>query len=741
MLTCDSLLAQDKRGQQLFEEGRYSAVLDHYTRNYKNGLSSPDIRLMCSSMLRLGLVEDALEMTQRVYMNKPDDPDIVLAMSEALLYNKQYATAYYLLAELSEDMEFEEEDLIDVTSRAAILAEWESRQTNYKVTRLEGFNTEKNEFSLLIHEGRYIFCSSQTKEDPQAEKYDKNRKDYSSLFEASGETDEHLPFNNGSLKGRFNIGPFAFGPDGFYFTFSAKIGPGMNQLMIMRTDSEDPNMADAEKVTLIEGEYNFAHPSFSPEGDRMVFSSDMPGGYGGMDIWYSVMTPQGWSAPMNMGEIVNTEGNEVFPRLMDGELFFSSNGHPGYGGLDIFVVTDDRHREDLRNLYAPINSPFDDFGYIRIDNGSGYFTSNRPGGEGGDDIYKYEEVKIEPDQRLITGIFEMKGLPQKNVKLVLVDTEGNILEQTFTDADGVFRFNRDPSGGTYNIRLAKEEAVKEAVIFLTDSKGEKSKRLVADPFGNFTLEMLALDDYFIDYMDVKDNSLFAFNLRGQVFLNEPGDMDASTEVSMLNSNGIVQNEAKSEKEGYFQLNQVVPMDRYVFHVESGGQPVMMAILDDNDMIVNILRADETGRFYYERPYEEGEFIALYAENDELIMVEKDISIELSDILYDLNSWELNPNSRKEIDKLISLLKNNEGLRIALSSHTDCRGDRAYNEELSEKRAKEVLAYIVSNGVDPTRIEAKGLGEAEPVNSCFDGVSCTEDEHALNRRTEFRILSN
>ena len=112
-LTQPFLLAQDKRGQQLFEEGRYSAVLDHYTRNYKNGLSSPDIRLMCSSMLRLGLVEDALEMTQRVYMNKPDDPDIVLAMSEALLYNKQYATAYYLLAELSEDMEFEEEDLIE----------------------------------------------------------------------------------------------------------------------------------------------------------------------------------------------------------------------------------------------------------------------------------------------------------------------------------------------------------------------------------------------------------------------------------------------------------------------------------------------------------------------------------------------------------------------------------------------------------------------------------------------------
>ena len=227
----------------------------------------------------------------------------------------------------------------------------------------------------------------------------------------------------------------------------------------------------------------------------------------------------GWSAPINLGDVVNTAGNEVFPRLIDGQLYFSSNGHPGYGGLDIYVVTDDMHHEDIRNLYRPINTPFDDFGYFKLDESSGYFSSNRPGGEGGDDIYRYERIKVIPDPKLISGILEIEGIPQQKVKMVLLNKEGQIIEQAFTDLNGVFYFNRDPDGGNYQIRMDKleEEEVQNANLFLTDSNGRKSKKLVADENGNFNFELLAVDDYFIDYLKVEDNTLFSFTMKAMVF--------------------------------------------------------------------------------------------------------------------------------------------------------------------------------------------------------------------------------
>jgi outer membrane protein OmpA-like peptidoglycan-associated protein len=735
------LQAQDKKAKSLYEEGRYSAVLDQYTKNYRDGLESADVRLMSSSMLKLGLVEDAMAMTQQAYMTHPGDAEIGLALAEVLIYDQQYQAAAIILQDFDEDVDVDPKALMDINQRALILAEWESRQKDYEVFSLEGFNTEQNEFSLLIRDERYIFCSSQQKEDEETQKFDKNKKYYSALFEASSDIAEHLPFAEGKFQGRFNIGPFDIIGDDLYFTYSAEDGPGMNLLQILKTSASNPQVWTAEEVIPADGEFNVAHPTISHGGQRIVFASDMPGGEGGMDLWEIIMTPKGWSEPVNLGDVVNTKKNEVFPRIIDGQLYFSSNGHPGYGDLDIFVVTDDMHREDLRNLYAPINSPYDDFGYLRTGESEGYFTSDRPGGEGGDDIYKYQKRKVVADKKFITGILEIETIPQKNVKVVLVDEDGNVVEQAFTDANGVFRFNRDPNGGTYNIRLAEEAtAEKQPELFLTDAQGQKSKKLVADAFGNFTFELLALDDYFIEMMEVKDNSLFAFTLRGMVFYDEPGDVMTSIEVAMLDEKGIVQREALSTDDGIFQMQEVVPLDEYFFYAESYGQPVRLAILDDNDMIISILSPDEDGRFRYERPYEEGQFITLY-NDDELMMIDKDAKIELSDILYGLDSWTLNSSAKGELDKLIDLLKQNEGLKIELSSHTDSRGDARYNEDLSQKRAREAWSYIVGHGVDPDRIEAKGKGEEQPVNSCLDGVSCTEEEHALNRRTEFRIISN
>lgn len=735
------LLAQEKKAIEYFEQGRYNSVLEHYTRNYKKGLNPADLRLFSSSMLRLGLISDASDIIQGAFIKHPNDPDIILAMTECMIYNGDYSSAYYLLQEY-QDMEFNSSELFVLAKRAAILKQWESKESRYDVTPLNDFNTKKNEFSLYLRGEKRIFCSSQQKDEVAHEKYDKGKKEYTALYEANGDTISHTPFSNGRFKGKFNIGPFEYSKDTFYFTFSEEIRPGENQLQILFCEAESPSLDKAERVDLGIGEYSMAHPTFSKDGHRMIFASDMPGGEGGMDLYYSVSTSMGWSSPITLGDVVNTPGNEVFPRLVDGQIYFSSNGHPGYGGLDIFVVTDDMFREDLRNLYAPINSPYDDFGYLRTGESSGYFSSDRAGGKGGDDIYRYDKIKVQPDIRLISGIVEIKGIPQKNVKMILTDTKGNVLEQAYTDINGVFYFNRDPEGGVYNIRMDEEQDVVQATdLFLTNKQGRKGKKLKADADGNFAFELLALDDYYVTRMEVMDNTLFAFTLKGQLFKSNPGDLQEHYDIALIDEHGIVKKEVESTAHGFFQFDEVVPEDRYWFYIDTEDEDLKMAVLDKNDQIIDILNRDENGRYFYDRPFNEGEFISLYNEDMELVTIEKDEAINLPEILYDVNSWELKASSKEELNRLVGILKNNAGLKIELSSHTDSRGAARYNEELSSRRAREAWSYIVSHGIAPDRIVAVGKGESSPVNSCRDGVSCKEEEHAINRRTEFRILSN
>jgi outer membrane protein OmpA-like peptidoglycan-associated protein len=735
-------LAQDDRAQELFDGRRHQEVMEFYTRNYKKGLSSADLRLLSRSMLMSGLNEDALGLVQRTFLEKPNDPHIVMALIEALIFNGQYSTAYFMLEEY-EDMDFDQQELYDMAKKAAILHQWEKREASYEVTSVEAFNTPRNEFALYIEDGKRIFCSSQNEHDLLYEQHEKSRKEYTSLYQADGDTAAHKPFANGRFKGKFNVGPFDFCKDKFYFTFSDEMGQGENQLQILVCDAKNPSVANAVKAIDIPGSYSVAHPTFSGDGQRMLYSSDMPGGEGGMDLYYSVRSKTGWSSPISLGDVVNTPGNEVFPRIIDGQIYFSSSGHPGYGGLDIFVVTDDSFREDLRNLYAPINSPYDDFAYLRTGESSGYFTSNRPGGKGGDDIFYYSKRKVEPDMRLISGIMEVEGIPQQNVKVLLTDENDNIIEQAYTDINGVFYFNRDPEGGEFNIKMVPLEGqdASEVDLFLTDNQGRKSKKIKADKEGNFAFELLALDDFYADYIDVEDNTLFAIKLYGQLFHAKPGDLNIEREVALLNKRGIVRQEAESSDNGYFQFYDVVPEDRYWFYSPEIGPKLKMAMLDQGGKIIAILEQDDNGRFVYDRPYDEGEFISLYNEDMELVTVEREEAINLPDILYDHDSFELKGNSKAELDRLIGILENNEKLRIELSSHTDSRGQSRYNEDLSAKRAREAWGYIVSHGIDSDRIVAVGKGETKPINDCRDGVSCNEEEHAVNRRTEFRILSN
>jgi hypothetical protein len=188
-------------------------------------------------------------------------------------------------------------------------------------------------------------------------------------------------------------------------------------------------------------EYSVGHPCLSPDGNTFYFVSDMTGGEGGTDIWFSKKQGEDWSKPENMGPKINTPGNDMFPWISPtGVFYFASNGHPGLGGLDIFRVTSmGTEFEKVANLGYPVNSPQDDFS-LAIDEktGVGFFSSNRKGGKGDDDIYSFLQRQV------LEGLVldKVTGEPVNNAKIEIYGVKG-LSTIVRTNEVGQFRYGLD----------------------------------------------------------------------------------------------------------------------------------------------------------------------------------------------------------------------------------------------------------------------------------------------------------
>lgn len=205
---------------------------------------------------------------------------------------------------------------------------------------------------------------------------------------------------------------------------------------------------DAQLVPLAADSMVVAHPAISPDALTLYFTADLPGGFGGMDLWKVTRESKKgpWSEPINLGPDINTPGDEVFPYIhKDGTLYFSSNGLPGMGGLDIFkAVPGDKAGWKIENMRYPINSSSDDFGItFQREREEGFFTSRRPGGRGGDDIYWF---RLPPLEFNLTGsILKEDGVsPMPGAKVQLVGSDGSI-QTTSTSKNGEYRFMLRPA--------------------------------------------------------------------------------------------------------------------------------------------------------------------------------------------------------------------------------------------------------------------------------------------------------
>ena len=508
-----------------------------------------------------------------------------------------------------------------------------ARGSRYVVKQAKLFNSRRADFCPLYlgADCDQIYYTSTTEKATGDKKSEitgmKNADVFFSKKNEKGEWERPEPVE-GELNTEFDEGIVAFSPDAqtMYLTKARRELNAPTSVEIYTSTRSDAKWSAPVKFEITADTLStFGHPAVSPDGEYLYFVSDMPGGYGGKDIWrISLKERQG--SLVNLGPDINTEGNDDFPYVRsDGSLYFSSDGHPGMGGLDIFRATAVGDPADLRwkveNMGFPINSAGDDFGITFGKGEDGFFSSNRGDARGYDHIYSFE---YDP---------------------VRITIEGLVMDKD-------------------------EEPVKNAIIRIVGNDGSNQKEVA------------------------RDDGSFSFALqRGVKYVMLAG------------------------AKGYLNQKQEFASD---------------STMEDANYWV--------------------EFI--------LPSISKPSVVE--NIFYDYDKADLRPESKTALNELIAVLHDNPNVTIEMASHTDRWGSDAYNINLSERRAKSVVDYLVENGISRDRLQPHGYGKSRPktvtkriarlypqfkegdiLTEEFIKTLSEEDQQAadqINRRTEFSVLS-
>ncbi|MDD3876447.1 MAG: OmpA family protein [Bacteroidales bacterium] len=629
-----------QKARELKNNFDYAEALVYYNNYFRTNTPTVDhAREVSESYFKINDTRNAELWLSKVISSGSFNASDVLNYAHLLRSNGKYNEAiiqYEKYAELNPSDRIVATQWITASEMALI---WMQEITYFKVVNAEVFNSENADFGLIPFGEEYILTSDRETRGSSFSNndlYGWTGKPYLKLMLFSDvDLDDNTAEINvlNSINNEFHNGPanFDVNRNTVFFTRTKAVrvrkspvnsdptswidyapqGEFISRLEIYSSDYSNGTWTEPKPFAYNKAEeYSVGHPALAPDGSIMYFASDMPGGFGGTDLYYSILNIDGtWSIPQNAGESVNTSGNEVFPYVeKNGTLYFSSNGHPGMGGLDIFKAFGSQNRwTSPENLKFPFNSPKDDFSIIftEIDK-SGFIASNRDGGRGDDDIYRFEL------------------LPPRNMTVVVITKE---------------RIDNSTSGLLPQVNLNVVTGDNTSLNLNTDENG-------------------------LLYMQSDCNESYNFT---------------------------------AIKDGYFSDNKSITTECRSYN--------------DTLYVELLLNKFVVGRTF-----------------------------AIKNIFYDFDKWDIRDDAKPDLDDIVKILTENPQINIELGSHTDSRGTDRYNERLSQRRAESAVAYIISRGIDQSRITAKGYGESELVNQCADGVRCTDEEHQMNRRTEFKITS-
>lgn len=583
------------------------------------------------------------------------------------------------------------------------------------------YNTTFDDFCATIFLGdKIVFTSTRTKSTWITRRHGWTGNSYCHMYltekDAFGQYDTPAMFV-AEYATKFNDGPFSTSKDGntIFFTRNGTSKKeqsldGSQKLKIFQANIIKDDLQSLMSLKFNSNEYNCAHPSVSADGKTLYFASDMGGGQGGMDIWYCKLDASGaWGNPVNMGEKVNTKGNELFPSITDENiLYFASNGHEGLGGLDVFET---KIKEDkagkVYNMGKPVNSEHDDFAYnVYAEGKKAFLSSNRKTGGMNDDIYNVDVLRKVARGKTVNFIVK-----NKETQEILPSTTIKLNTDSFTTNEkGEFQFVLEEDVN-YKLLVKREKYfdIEDSLSTKTTPEGDEFKKTIElekDP----NLTLLA------GIYDAKTGA----GIEGVKIKIK--DLAVSNDFELL----------KTEKNGEYKK----PLKG-----KRIGDKLLYLVTIEKDGYVT-----KTTNFTYEIKKEgEIQMNELLALTIGKVEVGMDLAkmIDIKPIYFDLGKSTIRKDAAIELDKVVAVMKEYPAMIIELGAHTDCRGAAASNLKLSAARAKASAAYIVKQGIDKSRISGKGYGESKLLNSCAcEGKvkpNCSEDEHAKNRRTEFIIV--
>ena len=617
-----------EKGDDLYAKYDFDNAIESYNKAISSNKATEDVNLkIANSYFNLTNYKQALPWYQRAisadYSNV-DEGDF-LKYIQCLKSEGQYEDADAILMEYYAG---NSEKLAQLKKQKAA---FDIKRDNLYVLRNLPINSANSDFGVANYGNKILFASSRAGEGELTKKtYAWNEQPYLNIYEAQRNTANGNLTNDKLFEGlnsQYHDAMICFNKENTRVYFSTnqlrKKGKlktnedGTSTLQIMLADVVEGKIANIVSLSINSEEYSCSHPMLSEDGKFLYFVSNMENGMGETDIYRAPVKADGTvGSPKNLGPKINTPGREMFPTLQEGKLYFSSDGHYGIGGLDLFAskIKGDNF-ENPENLGRPFNSEMDDFNIYWTKAGvNGYLSSNRLGGKGDDDIYFFTK----DDQNWYQDVF------------------GNVKEQT------------------------TKEIIPFATVKVYDDLDSLIAETQADSLGRFEVQLPC----------------------------------SST-------------------------------NRLVFSKENHSTEELDVTTPDTPKVPEEEDAEDVYLTLYK---------TLVKEEDG---VEK---IIVNPIYFDYDKAEITPQAEVELNRVIDAMNKFPSIVIKIESHTDARGKDSYNLKLSDDRAKSTRDYLIEQGIDPNRIiSAVGYGEQQIKNKCKNGVECTDDEHFVNRRSDFIVV--
>ncbi|NOT75413.1 MAG: OmpA family protein [Cyclobacteriaceae bacterium] len=446
----------EKKALKNFKYGKFEDVISYYrgvlNKQPNNGKAN---YYLAESYRQSNRIKESEAFYAKAGGPGVNKDSVLFYLAKAQVANGKYADAKKTLEDLSTETSIDAmRDRANKELKGLdYLEKLAEKKSYYRVKNLEAVNSNFSEYSPAYLNGELYFTSSRSNEKI----YEATGTPYTDLYKATSsgavvDVNTIAPLPESINTPNVNVGTITFSPDGKTMVFAkGNTGKrkGANDVDLYLTRFRSGAWTEPTQININQPDSWESSPAFSADGRTLYFASNRKGGFGGLDIYTAQMDSRGrFSRVKNMGPEINTSGNEMFPYVSEnGKLYISSDGHPGYGMLDIYAVNRANGKTIVENLGQPVNSTGDDFGLFLFKPDRGFFTSNREGGKGDDDIYTF--INDDPNLRVVN--YTLQGITYSlktdstreilpNTKVSLLDNRGDVMQDFVTGNDGKFLF-------------------------------------------------------------------------------------------------------------------------------------------------------------------------------------------------------------------------------------------------------------------------------------------------------------